>query len=99
MPLVADGDAPILIDARETIRALLADLEGGEEGGVVAGRFHEALATATADACGRVASDREINAVVLAGSVFENGLLLDRTAKLLSESGRRVLTPQLVPSS
>ena len=48
-------DGALAFDARETVRALLEDLDRGAEPEQVGGRFHETLARATAEACGRVA--------------------------------------------
>ncbi|MEO7197850.1 MAG: carbamoyltransferase HypF [Solirubrobacterales bacterium] len=97
MPVIADGEAPLLIDARETIRAIIADIAAGESVGIVSGRFHEALATATAEACGQLASERGIDAVVLSGGVFQNRPLLERTVELVADSGLRPLIPRLLP--
>ena len=64
---------------------------------MVAGRFHEALATATAQACGLLAERRGLDVVVLSGGVFQNRLLLERTWSLLRGAGLRVLVPRLLP--
>ncbi len=97
MPLIADGEAPILIDPRETIRAIIADLEAGTGLPVISGRFHEALASATAAACATLAEDRGLDTVALSGGVFQNRLLLERTAELLTAAGLRPLLPRLLP--
>jgi len=97
MPLVTGGEAPILIDARETIRALLSDLDAGTTPGLVSGRFHESLAAATAAACAQITAERGLDAVVLAGGVFQNRLLLARATELLGAEGLRVLIPRLLP--
>jgi hydrogenase maturation protein HypF len=85
------------LDARETIRALVADLERGVRIPAVAARFHNALAHGTAEACALEAARREIGLVVLSGGVFQNSLLLARTRALLMERGLRVLVPERLP--
>ena len=97
MSLIADGEAPILIDPRETIRAIVADLEAGTGLSIISGRFHEALAAATAASCAMLAEDRGLDAVALSGGVFQNRLLLERTAELLTARGLRPLLPRLLP--
>ncbi len=99
MPLRAGGAAEpeTVIDARATVRALLGDLQRGVAAERVAARFHNALASATARACERAAEARGVGRVVLAGGVFQNRLLLERTARLLSTSGIAVLIPQRLP--
>jgi hydrogenase maturation protein HypF len=86
-----------ILDARETVRALLADLERGISAGVVGGRLHNALATATADACAREAERRRTPTVVLSGGVFQNRLLVERTAARLRANSLRVLLPTRLP--
>lgn len=97
MPAIRDGEAPLLIDARETIRALVGDLEGGVGAPIVSGRFHEGLAVATASATGQLARERDLDSVVLSGGVFQNRLLLERTVELLAADGIRVLIARRLP--
>jgi hydrogenase maturation protein HypF len=85
------------LDARETIRALVADLERGHAAPAVAARFHNGLARGTAEACAREAAGRGIELVVLSGGVFQNALLLQRTRALLERRGLRVLVPEALP--
>ena len=94
----ADGAAPaLLLDPRETIRALLADLEAGATAGEVSARFHNGLAAATASACLAAAEARGFGDAVLSGGVFQNRLLLERTAERLRAAGLRVLLPERLP--
>ena len=46
---------PVIIDPRETVLAILADLDGGAEPERVGARFHGALARASAEACALIA--------------------------------------------
>jgi hydrogenase maturation protein HypF len=93
-PLPPDGER---LDARETIRFLVADLEAGADAGQVSARFHNALAAATATACARLAEERGLDKVVLSGGVFQNRLLLERTGAALDAAGLRVLLPRRLP--
>jgi hydrogenase maturation protein HypF len=77
------------LDARETIRAIVDDLDAGPE--LISARFHNGLAEATAAACGGEGP------VVLSGGVFQNRLLLERTAERLERRGVRVLVPRRLP--
>jgi hydrogenase maturation protein HypF len=94
-----DGESGsgLLLDARETARAILADLDLGADVAAVGGRFHEAVAVATATACEVEAERRGLDLAVLSGGVFQNRLLLERTAALLGARGLRVLIPQRLP--
>jgi hydrogenase maturation protein HypF len=86
-----------VLDARETIRAIDRDVSRGVGTGVIATRFHHALADATADDCTRLAADRGLDAVVLSGGAFQNRRLLERTADRLTGTGLRVLVPERLP--
>ncbi len=90
------GDAFVL-DPLETIRALTADLSAGAPVGVVAARFHGALAHGAVQACVEAAGAQGTELAVLAGGVFQNRRLLEATAAGLRSAGLRVLTPQLLP--
>jgi hydrogenase maturation protein HypF len=102
MPLIDGGEnveppGPVILDARETVRAIIADLAAGVNAGVVGGRFHESVAAATAAACVRLAERAGVAVVVLSGGVFGNRLMIERTTVLLHEAGLRVLLPVELP--
>ena len=86
-----------VLDARETIRAVLADLGAGVPIPTVAARFHNGIAAGTAAACVEAASTAGVGLVVLSGGVFQNRLLLERTTAILEQGGLRVLVPRLLP--
>ena len=89
--------AMTVLDARETVRTLVADLERGTSPAIVGGRLHNGLAYATAEACAREAERRGTSTVVLSGGVFQNRLLVERTLARLQEHGLRVLLPTRLP--
>ena len=72
-----------VLDPREAIRAIAADVDAGHSVAAVAGRFHEGVAVATARACSEAAERHGLEVVVLSGGVFQNRTLLERTAVLL----------------
>jgi hydrogenase maturation protein HypF len=85
-----------MLDARETIRAIVEDLASGAGPSVVSARFHRALAEGTARACAQLA---EHGIVVLSGGVFQNRLLLEWTRAALEDDGLRVLIPRALPAN
>jgi hydrogenase maturation protein HypF len=93
-PMPAGGR---VLDARETIAAARDDLDRGTLASLVSARFHNAVAAATAAACARIAEAGGLDRVVLSGGVFQNRLLLERTAERLEPCGLRVLVPRLLP--
>ena len=93
---LAGGD-PAILDPREAIRALSADLGWGVDVAVVAARFHNGLAVAIAEACARVAETRGLRRAVLSGGVFQNRLLVERASAELRTRGLEVLLPERLP--
>jgi hydrogenase maturation protein HypF len=87
----------LVLDARPTVLEAAADLRAGVAPGVVAARFHDALASATAAACLAAASARGLETAVLAGGAFANRRLLEGTAGRLRAAGLRVLVPEQLP--
>jgi hydrogenase maturation protein HypF len=96
LPLV-ERDGLLLLDARTTVTAVLADLDADTPPALVSARFHTTLAHATATACEQLAERTGLSTVVLSGGVFQNRLLLERTAERLERSRLRVLVPQRLP--
>lgn len=85
------------LDGRELFGAVRRDVADGVAVERVAARFHRGLAGAAARAAAEVARDRSLSTVVLSGGVFQNVLLLERTAERLDRQGLRVLIPERLP--
>jgi hydrogenase maturation protein HypF len=96
LPLL-EVDGALVLDARATVRAVVADLDEGASAPVVAARFHAGLAAGTASACAALAEARDGVPVVLSGGVFQNRRLLEATAAALTARGLRVLVPERLP--
>jgi hydrogenase maturation protein HypF len=75
------------LDARPTIAAVVHDVARGVALPLIAARFHNAVANATAEAL------RDEPVVVLSGGVFQNELLLERTLQRLPHA----LVPRRLP--
>ncbi|MCW2983110.1 MAG: (NiFe) hydrogenase maturation protein HypF, partial [Conexibacter sp.] len=87
----------LVLDARPTIAAVVADLAAGTAVATVAARAHNALAAATVTACARAAERAGTDMVVLSGGVFQNRLLLEACHAGLTGRGLRVLHPERLP--
>ena len=92
-----DVDGMLMIDPRELIRAVCADIAAGVGEAVIAARFHAAAAAVTVDACAALAEANGTDIVVLSGGVFLNRRLLESVSAGLDARGLRVLTPQRLP--
>jgi hydrogenase maturation protein HypF len=95
--LAQDGGGSLVIDPREAIRAVTADVARGLACGVIARRFHAAVAHVTVQACASLAAANGTELVVLGGGVFQNRRLLEAVAGGLGAAGLRVLIPERLP--
>jgi hydrogenase maturation protein HypF len=98
------GVYPVAIAAPETgrpatvsfaplVRALVADVAAGTSAAVVSARFHDSLSRTIVRVAERARRERGTGEVALAGGVFLNRRLLERTEKLLAAKGFRVFRP------
>ncbi len=88
-----DQHAPLILDWRPLIEALLEDLRGGKKTSIIAARFHNALV----EAIGTIAQMIGESRVVLSGGCFQNRLLSEQTARRLRAAGFTVLLHRQVP--
>jgi hydrogenase maturation protein HypF len=96
---VAQAPHGLMLDPREAVAGVARDAAAGAPVGAVSARFHHGMADATAHACALLAESRGIDTVVLSGGVFQNRLLLERTAARLAVAGLRVLRPVRLPAN
>ncbi|HEY6397149.1 MAG TPA: carbamoyltransferase HypF, partial [Solirubrobacteraceae bacterium] len=94
---LARDDELLVIDPRETIRAVTADMDAGTAIGAIASRFHATVAAATVEACSVAAAAHATDLVVLSGGVFQNRRLLEAVLSGLDRIGLRALVPERLP--
>jgi hydrogenase maturation protein HypF len=87
----------LVLDPREMVRLVAADVDAGLGAAAVAGRFHTGLARSTVAAAAQAAAEQQTEVVVLSGGVFQNRRLLEGVAAGLSAAGLRVLFPRRLP--
>ncbi|HET7051345.1 MAG TPA: carbamoyltransferase HypF [Solirubrobacteraceae bacterium] len=90
-------DGVLVLDPRELIRGVCADLTAGVAPGLIGSRFHAAVAAVTVEACVALAAANGTDVVVLSGGVFLNRRLLESVCAGLDARGLRVLTPERLP--
>ena len=81
------------------VRGVVDDLKRGRSVAEVAGAFHNAIKDLVVEVVERLAGRTGTRRVALTGGVFQNVLLLERTAEALSTSGLEVLIHRRVPSN
>ncbi len=87
------------IDPLPVIRGIVADVRAGVPKGLVAARFHLAVAHMVESVCRLLQKREGIDDVVLSGGVWQNQVLLSRTMQLLSQSGLRIHLHRRVPTN
>src|SRR5260370_7936987 len=90
---VEDRDGVLVIDGVGLIRALAEDLVSGAPLPSAAARFHNGLAAALVETCGRVRAATGLAEGALSGGTFPNLLLLERVMTSLPSPGFPVLPP------
>ena len=93
---ISEGEQLRVLGA-DLVRAVVDDLRGGVSPAIAAARFHHGVADAIARTCALLRERTGLGVVALSGGVFQNLLLLDRTATRLEADGFRVLVHRQVP--
>lgn len=84
-------------DATPVLRAVVNNLLAGVAAGVIATRFHNAVADLILNVSLWLRDQRGLNQVALSGGLFQNAVLLRATMQRLRQAGLTVLTHRLVP--
>jgi hydrogenase maturation protein HypF len=86
-----------ILDPTELVRLLLEDRDAGIDVAVLAAGFHEAIGRASALMAASVARERDIDAVVLTGGVFQNARLTEIVESALQAVDLDVLVHEQIP--
>ncbi|HWR73713.1 MAG TPA: carbamoyltransferase HypF [Nitrospirota bacterium] len=86
-----------VVDFAPAISVILNDLVQGVDTALIATKFHNTVSSVIRNVVGKIRSLRRIDDVALSGGTFQNRYLLERTARLLTEDGFRVMTNRFVP--
>jgi len=91
------SEAPLIVDTRPLIRAVVEDAKKGVGRPVIARRFHTTVVDLIHVVCCRLREASGPGVVVLSGGVFQNALLTSETSARLRDAGFRVYRHRLVP--
>ncbi|MFE2916437.1 carbamoyltransferase HypF [Kitasatospora indigofera] len=91
------GGAPLVADPGPVLAAMAADLRAGAPPGLLAARFHRAVAGLVRQICRPAREQHGLETVALTGGVFANLLLSSLCARELRADGFTVLRHRLVP--
>ena len=97
LPIHTGAGGALVLDPRPMVREVAADIAAGTDPGIVAARFHAALAQATATALETLARRCGIDTVALTGGVFANRRLVEGVTAPLEAGDLEVLMPRRLP--
>ena len=86
-----------IIRLRPLVEGVLRDLEKGGLPPMIAGKFHNTLASIGGAICRKIRDEGGPAKVALSGGVFQNRLLLERMKEKLESAGFKVLVHRRVP--
>lgn len=86
-----------LLDWREMLEQILADIRKRVDKSIIAARFHRSIINVSQDICLRLREESGINTVVLSGGCWQNIFLLNNTLQGLKQHGFAVLLNSLIP--
>jgi hydrogenase maturation protein HypF len=92
-----DADIPIILEPGPVLAGIVEDVRASVPVGLIAARFHTAVATMIVEVAERIRARTGITTVGLSGGVFQNVTLTHAAAVALGEKGFAVLTHRLVP--
>jgi hydrogenase maturation protein HypF len=95
--VAAGGDAPLVIDWREMVTAIVEAVRRNVPVTNIAAGFHAATVRMIVDTCVQLRGQGAGNVVGLTGGVFQNALLVERSLDALHTAGFEVLTHHAVP--
>ena len=91
--------APLVVDPRPLIRAVVTEARRGVPGPIIARRFHSTLVDVVEAVCRRLRDASGVDTVVLSGGVFLNAILAAEVPERLAGTGFRTYRHRLVPSN
>ena len=80
------------------IREIVGDLIDKTSHNIISQKFHQTMITSFANTAQKLASEAEIDKIVLSGGVFNNNLILTGMIKALEENNLKVSTHSKVPA-
>ncbi len=88
-----------IVKLGDLLSAIIEELSQGTSQGKISVKFHNSVALMIAQMCRLIADETGVKQVALSGGVFQNRLLLRKTANLLENSGFQVFTHRQVPTN
>jgi hydrogenase maturation protein HypF len=98
-PFDIEPAEPLILDLRETIRAIADDAARNRPAEQISAKFHNTLALAIVQTCLRIRETEGLHRVCLSGGTFQNLYLLERTIVELRRHSFAVFLHTQVPAN
>jgi len=95
----ADSHGTLLLDVRNMLKELIADIRMGVSAAVISAKFHNCLAQAMLDFALGARQKYQLSTVALSGGVFCNRYLANRLITMLKKNDFSVLFKQRAPAN
>lgn len=96
-PALHEAGDQLIVSPEPLVRGVVQDLARDRPRGEIAGAFHNAVRDLIVAVIARLVQLTGVHRVALTGGVFQNALLLERTASALAGNGCEVLVHARVP--
>ncbi len=94
---VVEGKEGFIIDTLPLVKAIIEERREGKDTVVIATKFHWTLSQIVLKVCELLRNHWNLNEVALSGGVFQNSLILKQVIYLLTSSGFKILSHNLLP--
>jgi hydrogenase maturation protein HypF len=98
-PFDIEAAEPMILDLRETIRAIASDAAHNKPAEEISAKFHNTLSLAIVQACLHIRESDGLDRVCLSGGTFQNLFLLERTIVQLRRHSFAVFLHTQVPAN
>lgn len=92
-----EGKDLLTIDYEPMLTQIMHDLTEGFKASQISAKFHNTMVRMVLETCDRIRKRFSLHKVVLSGGVFQNKLLLERSADLLEDSGFDIYFNNVLP--
>lgn len=96
---IVEHEGMNLVQLKELIKAVVADLQEGIPRPTIGLKFHESLVAIIVEMCRKISQATGLKGVALSGGIFQNRLLLRKTKEALKRAGLTPYTHHQVPTN
>ena len=97
--IIYGKEKPHILDITTLIKAVIDDMDAGQNSNIIAASFHQTLIDAFVSMTDKMREETGLNRVVLSGGCFQNKILLEGSVDKLRNSGFDIYCHSQVPAN